>query len=146
VDAAPEQARLIRTAREVNDSKPHHIVAKIREAASQTAVADDVPVVALLGLAFKADVDDLRESPAVEIALELATGNPSVRVLAVEPHIRALPPALAAAGVELVSLGDALALAPLFVLLVDHKVFKTISREKFTGKTLLDTRGVWHSI
>jgi UDP-N-acetyl-D-mannosaminuronic acid dehydrogenase len=120
-------------------------VAKIRDAAAQTAAADGIspPVVALLGLAFKADVDDLRESPAVEIALELAAGNPPVRVLAVEPHIRALPPALATAGVELVSLGDAFARGGVIALLVDHKAFKAIPREKLAGRAIVDTRGVW---
>jgi len=86
VDAAPAEARLLRTAREVNDSKPHHVVAQVRAAAGPGAV------VACLGLAFKANIDDLRESPAVEIAAHLADAG--LKVLAVEPHVATLPKAL----------------------------------------------------
>jgi UDP-N-acetyl-D-mannosaminuronic acid dehydrogenase len=163
VDAAPAQSRLIRTAREVNDSKPPHVAAKVRAAAAElraggepdaSAVglgnatvglgANDARpvVVACLGLAFKADVDDLRESPAVEITRLLA-GDPALRVLAVEPHARALPKALDPAKVALVPLEDALAQAEVLVLLVDHKIFKAVAPEKLVGKRVVDTRGIW---
>ena len=133
VDAAPAQARLIRTAREVNDSKPHHVVAQVRAAAGQDAV------VACLGLAFKANVDDLRESPAVEIAAHLADAG--LKVLAVEPHVTALPKALQGRA-ELVSLADALARASVIVLLVDHRAFAGLTLEQLKGKKLIDTRGM----
>ncbi|MDR3229050.1 MAG: UDP-N-acetyl-D-mannosamine dehydrogenase [Puniceicoccales bacterium] len=141
VDAAPEEARVIRTAREVNDSKPHHVVAKVKAAAARLGRKT---VVACLGLAFKADVDDLRESPAVEITAELADDS-TLRVLAVEPHVRVLPKQLASTGknVELVSLETALAQADVFLLLVDHKVFRALPPETFTGKHLIDTRGIF---
>ncbi|MDR1498326.1 MAG: UDP-N-acetyl-D-mannosamine dehydrogenase [Puniceicoccales bacterium] len=143
VDAAPEDARVIRVAREVNDSKPKHVIAKIRQAVSQNAASGVRPVVALLGLAFKANVDDLRESPAVEIALELANSDPPLQILAVEPHIHSLPPALVAAKIELSSLDAALERANSVVLLVDHNAFKSIPVEKLSGKKLVDTRGIW---
>jgi len=133
VDAAPAQARLIRTAREVNDSKPHHVVAQVRAVASQDAV------VACLGLAFKANVDDLRESPAVEIAARLAAAG--LKVLAVEPHVTVLPKALQGRA-ELVSLADALARASVIVLLVDHRAFAGLTLAQLAGKKLIDTRGV----
>jgi UDP-N-acetyl-D-mannosaminuronic acid dehydrogenase len=136
VDAAPAEARLIRTAREVNDSKPHHVVAQVRAAAGQDAV------VACLGLAFKANVDDLRESPAVEIAAHLADAG--LKVLAVEPHVTALPKALQGRA-ELVSLADALARAAVIVLLVDHRAFAGLTLEQMKGKKLIDTRGTVRS-
>ena len=136
VDAAPAQARLIRTAREVNDSKPHHVVAQVRAAAGQDAV------VACLGLAFKANVDDLRESPAVEIAAHLADAG--LKVLAVEPHVTVLPRSLQGRA-ELVSLADALARASVIVLLVDHRAFAGLTLAQLAGKKLIDTRGVVRS-
>lgn len=136
VDAAPAEARLLRTAREVNDSKPHHVVAQVRAAAGKDAV------VACLGLAFKANVDDLRESPAVEIATHLADAG--LKVLAVEPHVTALPKPLQGRA-ELVSLADALARASVVVLLVDHRAFAGLTLEQLKGKRLIDTRGVVRS-
>ncbi len=133
VDAAPAEARLLRTAREVNDSKPHHVVAQVRAAAGPAAV------VACLGLAFKANVDDLRESPAVEIAAHLAAAG--LKVLAVEPHVAALPKALQGRA-ELVPLADALARASVVVLLVDHRAFAGLTLAQLAGKKLIDTRGV----
>ena len=136
VDAAPAEARLLRTAREVNDSKPHHVVAQVRAAAGPGAA------VACLGLAFKANVDDLRESPAVEIAAHLADAG--LKVLAVEPHVTALPKALQGRA-ELVSLADALARASVVVLLVDHRAFAGLTLEQLKGKKLIDTRGMIRS-
>ncbi len=132
VDAAPQEARLIRTAREVNDSKPHHVVAQVRAAASEGGV------VACLGLAFKANVDDLRESPAVEIVAHLAKAG--LKVLAVEPHVRVLPESLQGRA-ELVSLDNALARAEVVVLLVDHRAFASLTLAQLAGKKLIDTRG-----
>jgi UDP-N-acetyl-D-mannosaminuronic acid dehydrogenase len=134
VAAAPEEARLMRTAREVNDHKPHHVVAQVRAAAAQHAQ----PVVACLGLAFKANVDDLRESPAVEITAALAAAG--LPVLAVEPHVRTLPPSLAGKA-KLVSLEEAMAAANVIVLLVDHRAFGSLTLASFADKALIDTRG-----
>lgn len=134
VAAAPTEARLLRVAREVNDSKPHHVVAQVRAAAARFPK----PVVACLGLAFKANVDDLRESPAVEIALALVAGGHEV--LAVEPHVRELPATLQGK-VRLVTLPDALAAANVVVLLVDHRAFGSLQLADLAGKSLVDTRG-----
>jgi len=133
IEAAPAEARLLRTAREVNDAKPQHILAQIRQR---------FPVgttLACLGLTFKANVDDLRESPALAIALQLASEG--YRVLAVEPHVRTLPPA-SQGHLQLVSMPEALAQAAGFLLLVDHRVFGELRLADFQGKPLLDTRGL----
>ena len=136
VDAAPAEARLMRTAREVNDSKPHHVVSRVRAAVGPGAV------VACLGLAFKANIDDLRESPSVEIAGLLADAG--LKVLAVEPHVAALPKSLQGRA-ELVPLDAALARASVVVLLVDHRAFADLTLAQLKGKQLIDTRGMVRS-
>lgn len=138
VDSAPEQARLIRAAREVNDAKPEYVVAKVSEKAARFRS----PTIACLGLAYKADIDDLRESPAVEIVQRLAE-NGIGHVVAVEPHIETLPDALGGTGVELVPLEQALRQADIIVALVDHRAFRCIERGLLKEKVVIDTRGMW---
>ncbi|MEV0951094.1 UDP-N-acetyl-D-mannosamine dehydrogenase [Promicromonospora sp. NPDC050249] len=138
VDAAPQEARLIRTAREVNDAKPRWVLDKVLDAVAGV----EAPVVAAYGLAFKPNIDDLRESPAAEIVRELATTSPEMTVLAVEPHIDELPAALAdLPNVRLVDAEEALARADAHALLVDHTVFRALA-ERLTTKRLVDTRGM----
>lgn len=138
VDAAPQEARLIRTAREVNDAKPRWVLDKVLDAVAGV----EAPVVAAYGLAFKPNIDDLRESPAAEIVRELATTSPEMTVLAVEPHIDELPAALAdLPNVRLVDAEEALARADAHALLVDHTVFRGLA-ERLTTKRLVDTRGM----
>ncbi len=139
VAAAPEQARLIRTAREVNDGKPQYVIAQV----SQAAARFKAPVVACLGLAFKADIDDLRESPALAIVRELADRHVG-RLLVVEPYIEALPATLQGlAEIRLVRAEEALAEADIVLLLVDHRPFKQIDRALLRDKVVIDTRGLW---
>lgn len=141
VDAAPERARLIRTAREVNDAKPGWVLDKVKAKVAGT----EAPVVAALGLAFKPDIDDLRESPARRIVADLADQLPGARVLVVEPNISALPPELAnRRNVELVGLAD-ISPADVVVLLVDHREFRATDTEEvgIDRDSLIDTRGVW---
>ncbi len=138
VDSVPDLTRLIRTAREVNDGKPHHVVAAVRRKAERFRD----PVIACLGLAFKADVDDLRESPAVEIVAALAEEAVG-RLLVVEPHVRELPPALRAQGVSLTDLVTALGEADIVVVLVDHTAFGYVDRSAIQDKVVIDTRGLW---
>lgn len=138
VHSAPDVARLIRTAREVNDSKPAKVLEKVRARARRFRE----PVIACLGLSFKADIDDLRESPALHIAEELAAEELG-RLLVVEPHIRELPPSLARTRAELVDLDVALAEADIVLVLVDHKSFVGVDRKLLQEKIIIDTRGVW---
>ncbi|SFQ98631.1 UDP-N-acetyl-D-mannosamine dehydrogenase [Desulfoscipio geothermicus] len=139
VHAAPGEARIIRAARKVNDSKPRYVAAKVAEKAARFKE----PVIACLGLAFKADINDLRESPAVEIVQQLAV-NRTGRILVVEPHIDALPAELVdLENVHLADLGMALRQADLVTLLVNHRAFYSISRELLNEKVIIDTRGIW---
>ncbi len=137
VSACPEVARLIRVAREVNNSKPLHILEKIRE----RAVRFRNPVIACLGLAFKANVDDLRESPAMDIALALANEYGG-GLLVCEPHIKSLPKALEGKA-KLVDARDAIQIADIVVLLVDHRPFERLSRRVLEQRVVIDTRGLW---
>lgn len=136
VDSAPKSARIIRTAREVNDSKPEFVIDKVLEAASHFSN----PVIACLGLAFKPDIDDLRESPALEITKKIAEKNLG-RILAVEPNIEELPEKLLGK-VELVNLEQALAMADLIVVLVDHRQFLSIDWKNNIKVRVIDTKGV----
>lgn len=142
VEAAPEASDLIRTARRVNDAKPAWVTKKIK------AVVDASPQssVSLFGLAFKPNIDDLRESPAVEIAFELASQLPNTTIRLVEPHVAALPEGLQKLdNVELVSIEEALDSSDVVVLLVDHNIFLEIEPARLDGKTVIDTRGKWSS-
>lgn len=142
VSAAPERARLIRTAREVNDSKPKRVIEQILTVAD--ALGLDEPTIGVLGLAFKPDIDDLRESPSVDIALELATSNPNMEVLCVEPNITHLPKALAALkNARLVTLDVAVERADIIVLLVDHQQFRQTDPEIFGSRPIIDAKGLW---
>lgn len=140
VAADPEDSRLIRTAREVNDAKPAYVVEQVLAAAGGFAH----PRIACLGLAFKPDIDDLRESPALRIVRELVDRLPEATVDVVEPNITELPPALAGRA----TLGDlepSVESADVVVLLVDHAQFRGRRDLAFlaAGKQVLDTRGVW---
>jgi UDP-N-acetyl-D-mannosaminuronic acid dehydrogenase len=138
VDSAPELAKIIATARTVNDSKPQYVVDKIKAA----AIGFDAPKVACLGLTFKADIDDLRESPALQIVEMLV--KESMQLLLVEPYITSLPNGLIGSdNASLVSLEEALQRADIIVGLVDHKCFKRINPEILKGKTVIDARGIW---
>lgn len=137
VAACPDKARLIKTARQVNDSKPKYVVDQVIERASRFKN----PVVACLGLAFKADVDDLRESPARWIVEQLAEQLEG-QILACEPHITALPKQLEGKA-TLVSTDEAIKRADIIVLLVDHKPFKKIPKRVLNERVVIDTRGIW---
>ncbi len=140
VAADPDSSRLIRTAREVNDAKPHHVADQVVAWAAEHRQ----PRIACLGLAFKPDIDDLRESPALQVVLEVLERLPDAIVEVVEPNITTLPDALAGR----VTLGDletTVARADIVVLLVDHAEFRARRDLAYStdGQRLLDTRGVW---
>lgn len=140
VAADPANSRLIRTAREVNDSKPEWVVEKVRAAAA--ASTKPRPVIACLGLTYKADIDDLRESPAVAIVERLAReGLGDLRI--VEPYVDALPPMLAGLGLSLEGFDRAIEAADIVLLLVDHSVFRRVDRRVLAGRRVIDTRGIW---
>jgi UDP-N-acetyl-D-mannosaminuronic acid dehydrogenase len=138
VDSAPEQTPLIRQARAVNDGMPDRVLQRVEQAASRFRR----PIIACLGLAYKANTDDLRESPALQIVQELARRN-TAELRVVEPFIAEPPPELASAtNITFVDTSRAIADADIVVLLVDHKPFWNLA-ERVKNKILIDTRGVW---
>lgn len=141
----PEQAKLIRTAREVNDSKPRWVLDQVKAALADCVThsgkrADEVTI-ACFGLAFKPDVNDLRESPAMLVAQMIAEWHCGQNWL-VEPHISQLPPSLIDKA-TLVDHEQALAQADLLVMLVDHKIFRDVDAAGITQRWVVDTKGVW---
>jgi UDP-N-acetyl-D-mannosaminuronic acid dehydrogenase len=143
VSALGDKARLIREARWINSAQPRAVVRSVLK----TMEDNGVKTVACFGLAYKANVGDLRESPAVEIVKHLSTElnitKPDAEILVVEPLVNALPEELEdARGVRKVSLDEALG-ADALVMLVDHKVFREVESSRLAGKTIVDTRGIW---
>lgn len=145
VSSAPEEAKLIRGAREGNDGKPFWVLEKGKSAIMEVLAADpsramgDVKV-ACLGLAFKPDIDDLRESPALQITQEL--GKLGCQVLAVEPHVEELPAKLADLPITLTSLETALSEADVVCVLVKHKVFKDQAKALAGRDRVIDVVGL----
>ena len=142
VSKTPEQAQIIHVARKVNDAKPQWVVNKVKLAisdflqANPTKTAKDVTI-ACYGLAFKPDIDDLRESPALNITKQVVNIH-SGNVIAVEPNIKSLPNNMTA--IELCTLEYAIENADIHLLLVDHIQFR---EKKVSSNFLIDTKGIW---
>src|SRR5699024_10446975 len=140
VATAPQQSSLIRTAREVNDAKPGHVLDKTLPQARRIQVVR----IAALGVAFKPNIDDLRESPARQIVGQLADELPPATIMAVEPNIDRLPSELEERdNVTLTEVNEAVHAADIVLLLVDHTEFTRLDRTLLTQKIVHDTRGVW---
>lgn len=143
VSQAPDQAQLIRTARQVNDSKSAWVIDKVSqlvdELSASTGKSRNAMRIACFGLSFKANIDDLRSSPALAITLEVARLFPG-QVIAIEPHIAEAPRRLQEAKVPLVSYADGCE-ADILLLLVDHKVFKLNKIKLREDQRILNTRG-----
>ena len=145
VDSAPNESKLIRTARQVNDGKPHFVLEKIRQSVAKTGKKLSELNIACLGLAFKPDIDDLRESPALGLAHQIQSMNFSKQYL-VEPNITMIPKGFSSRNIELVDMKVALIDADIVVLLVDHTPFKEMDLSLLSGKQVVDTRGIWTSV
>lgn len=146
VDKTPDEARIIRTAREVNDFKPEWVLNQVKAAIADTLAKKpgctmaDVKV-ACLGLAFKPDIDDLRESPAVEIAQHVA--QLGCQVLAVEPNIEVLPVKLSTSNLKLTPLEEGIATADVVCVLVKHRPFIEAVANIKTHPTAIDAVGLF---
>jgi UDP-N-acetyl-D-mannosaminuronic acid dehydrogenase len=138
VHGDPVNSRIIRTAREVNLAKTDYVV----EQASR--LIDDWPgaQVACFGLAFKPNIDDFRESPALEVAHRLAKRY-GARIRLVEPYARTLPAVFDGTGAALIDIDEAIEQCGVFIALVDHDLFKSVPLDERAGKAVYDTRGMW---
>lgn len=138
VHSTPDLANLVRTSRTTNDGMVNYTIA------SATALIEAHPCadVACLGLSFKANVDDLRGSPALQVAKALAEGY-GRRIKIVEPYIRELPSEIAGTGAGFVSLQNALASCGVAIVLVDHEEFRSVPLGDRRHLAVLDTRGIW---
>lgn len=145
VSKTPEEAKIIHTARQVNDAKPHWVLEKVKIAIADLMqsmpekTAKDIRI-SCFGIAFKADIDDLRESPSFEIAKAIAKMH-SAPVRIVEPNITELSKDRLENGV-LCELHEAIQDADIAVLLVDHREFKEI-KELPSNVKVIDTKGIW---
>jgi UDP-N-acetyl-D-mannosaminuronic acid dehydrogenase len=146
ISKTPDESRLIHTARQVNDYKPQWVIEKVKLAVTeflsknQNKTIKDVTV-ACFGLAFKPNIDDLRESPALEITNTLVNLG-ICKVLAVEPNIIELP-SFISSSIKLVSISKAISESDICVLLVDHCEFKQLSKDVFKNNLIIDTKGIW---
>ncbi len=131
VARAPEEAQLIKKAREVNDAKPQWVINKVKTSADKFKH----PVIGCLGLAFKADVDDLRESPALDIVKQIQAENIG-KVLVAEPNLSSHK------DFDLLPFRDVIEQSDILLLLVDHKPFKSLKAADLKEKILIDTRGI----
>lgn len=139
VAGASERARIIRTAREVNDAKPHYVLEQVAHAVADRGRSN--VRIACLGLAYKPDVDDFRESPALRIAKTLAARYPG-QVTCVDPFHKALPQSgEPTAGIVFAELAEAVEAADVIVMLVGHSLFRTLSKPD--TKAVVDTIGFW---
>ena len=134
VDGAQDQTRLIQAARTVNDQKPYFVVDQVRSLCR----AEGISIVGCLGLAYKANVDDFRESPSLVVVRELMK-DPDLQVVTCEPHVNGDR----FEEIELVDLETVLQVSQLLVLLTDHDQFRALGADQLCGKQTFDTRGMW---
>ena len=138
VHGAPKDTPLIRTARGVNDSKIRHVIAK----AEAMIEANPSAKIACLGLAFKANIDDFRESPARLVAATLARKFAS-RIHIVEPYADELPREFEGTGAVQIDIDGALEDCDILIVLVDHDIFRAVPLAERASKLVYDTRGIW---
>jgi UDP-N-acetyl-D-mannosaminuronic acid dehydrogenase len=141
IDSAPDLARVMRVSRDVNNDKAKAVVERAQALIEEHPYAS----IACCGLTFKANVDDMRESPALEIALHLVEKYGS-RIKIAEPNLRRLPDGLAKHGAQLMDIDDAVRSCEIAIVLVDHDEFKMVPLADRRHLDVIDTRGIWQDM
>jgi len=131
ISQSPDLARLMAAARAVNDDKPNWVVERVRAKAKEFVK----PVIACLGITYKSDVDDLRESPALKIVDQLRQGDTG-EILVSEPNVRSHP------DFEILDAATAIERANIVVVLVEHRQYRALSPMLFQEKVVIDTVGM----
>lgn len=158
INVAPQESHLMRAARQVNTDKTQWVLSKALQALDQIrtmrqeeskkknqqlAEQDILQIkVACLGITYKADVDDLRESPALAIVEQLAK-DATLQISVVEPNIQVLPRSMEEKNVKLKPLKEALDQSDLVLVLVDHSEFKNHNYTQMSTQVLVDIQGIW---
>ena len=137
VSNSPKNAKIISLARQINDSKPDFIVSKVLTLVSEISKGKDLPVIVCYGLTFKADIDDIRESPSLKI-IEKLSSLYAGELFVVDPHVTSLPSSINNAA--LIDFEKVPYSTDIHLLLVDHEEFLDSKPE--TGH-IIDTRGIW---
>lgn len=142
VSSVPEEAKIIKMARDVNDGKPAWVIEQVKAAFE----GKESSTVAALGIAFKNDIDDLRESPSLSIVKTLGEENPDLDIRVVEPNVAELPDSLSSVpNLKKQDLETAVHDADVVLLLVNHKEFLQMDTTLLEGKSVIDTKGIWRS-
>jgi UDP-N-acetyl-D-mannosaminuronic acid dehydrogenase len=142
VDSAPNESKLIHTARQVNNNKPKYVLSQIKHALISTGKNINEISISCFGLAFKADIDDLRESPSVEIAKSLDSMGLK-NLFLIEPNISELPDIFSSNSILSKDYRMAIRDSDIVAILVDHSEFKIINTELFLDKIMIDTCGIY---
>lgn len=138
IESFPDQTSLLKAARLVNDNKPHEVIAQVLQESSRiTKQTNKRCKIAVLGLTYKPDIDDLRESPALDIAQQLAV-HKDLEVVAVDPNINQAM----LVNLKLAEFAKAVQWADIIVLLVGHKEFKLYNWQLLDHKKLIDFSGL----
>lgn len=133
VDSAPETAKLIRAAREINEHRPYSIIEKVKKHSEKFKH----PVIGCLGISYKPDIDDIRESPALTIVEGLMNLS-GAEILVNDPYMKKDFGKIVNIPLDLL-----LKRSDIIVLLVNHKQYKTVDRAILSEKIVIDTRGVF---
>ena len=138
INAAPDSTNMMRAARQINSERPQSVVSEVE----MLLDPNKHQTIACLGLSFKPNIDDMRESPAVDV-VRLLSDLRDVQIIAAEPHAQSLPVSLQGRGIVFTDALTAIDKADIVVLLVDHRHFNLIDPEALKDKKLVDTRGLW---
>jgi len=140
VDSAPEESKLIATARNINDSKPEWVVKKVIEAIHKNNIKE--PIIACLGLSYKPNIDDMRESPSIVIVKKLLKENIH-KIIVVEPNVKELPAKLNKNNniILLNNVSDIFEKVDVILVLVNHKEFKEVEWDMYSNKIIINMVG-----